>query len=273
MSLYFIQHCSNNILNMTHWYSSKYCGSVCIKWYDDWGFVFVFSDPQGAQQESERTQSAQWISVKEEPTEVPAKKLYDNPQAKHENSCLDLQQENGSFNLFLQKPSSFSKLSKLLEVAKKSGSEPQGVISTVPDLPSNSSTMLPNSLSTNLNQEIKSEVSALLLSSAQFDNQQNYLLNGQLYRTLAEKHAHWFSLLPRSPCDEFSLSTGSTNPSSCSAKASSPATSISMTQSTSAFGSSQNITSSVSPSATAPLSNFCIEALQVCVLFTLHSHK
>lgn len=231
--------------------------------------LFVFSDSQGVQQESERLQSAQGISVKEEPTEVPAKKPYDSPQAKLENSCLDLHQENGSFNLFLQKPSSFSKLSKMLEVAKKSGSDPQGAISTVPHLYTNTSTMLPNSLSTKLNQEIKSEVSTLLLSPVLPVNRQHHLHSDQLYRTLAEKRAHWFSLLPRSPCDEFSLTTSSTNPSSCSAKATSPATSNSMTQSTSAFssGNSQNITSSVSPSATAPVSNFLIEGLQVCVLF------
>lgn len=213
--------------------------------------------------------------MKEEPTDVPATKPCDNPQAKHENSCLDLQQENGSFNLFLQKPSSFSKLSKLLEVAKKSGSDPQGVISTVPHLPTNGSTLLPNSLSTNLNQEIKSEVSTLLVSPAHIDNLQHYLHSDQLYRTLAEKHAHWFSLLPRSPCDEFSLTSSSTNPSSFSARASSIATSNSVTQSTSMISSgiSQNITSSVSPSSTAPVSNFLIEGLQVCVLFILHSHK
>ncbi|MCJ8732668.1 hypothetical protein PDJAM_G00213940 [Pangasius djambal] len=234
------------------------------------GGVFVEStvsreDPQGLQQESERLQSAQWISVKEEPTEVPAKKPYESPQAKHENSCLDLQQENGSLNLFLQKPSSFSKLSKLLEVAKKSGSDPQGVISTIPYLPTNASPMIPNSLSTNLNQEIKSEVSTLQLSPAHVGNRQHHLHSDQLYSTLSEKHAHWFSLLPRSPCDEFSLTTSSTNPSSCSAKASSPATSNSITQSTSAFSSSnsQNIASSVSPSATAPVSNFLIEGLQM----------
>lgn len=250
------------------------CGSVERSDTDDCSFV-CFLDPQGVQEESERSQSAPWISVKEEPLEVSTDKTYDSPKAKHGNSCLDLQQDNGSFNLFLQKPSSFSKLSKLLEVAKKSSSDPQGVISTVPHLPSNASIGLPNNLSINLNQEIKSEVSTLLLSSAHIDNQQNYLHSGQLYRALAEKHAHWFSLLPRSPCDDFSLTTSSTNPSSCSAKASSSATSNSMTQSTSAFfpGNSQNITSSVGTSATAPLSNFLIEGLQVCVLCTVLSHK
>ncbi|KAF4087074.1 hypothetical protein AMELA_G00091360 [Ameiurus melas] len=231
------------------------------------GGVFVEStvsreDSQGVKQEGcSRVQRAQGISVKEEPTEVPAKK----PQAELENSCLDLHQENGSFNLFLQKPSSFSKLSKMLEVAKKSGSDLQGAISTVPHLYTNTSTMLPNSLSTKLNQEVKSEVSTLLLSPVLAVNQQHHLHSDQLYRTLAEKRAHWFSLLPRSPCDEFSLTTSSTNPSSCSAKATSPATSNSMAQSTSAFssGNSQNITSSVSPSATAAVSNFLIEGLQM----------
>lgn len=205
--------------------------------------------------------------MKEEPTEVPAKKPYDSPQTKHENASQDIQQENGLFNLFLQKPSSFSKLSKLLEVAKTSGSDPQGVISAVPHLPSNTSTMFLNSLSTNINQEIKSEVSTFLLNYAHIDNLQHPLHSDQLYRALAEKHCHWFSLLPRSPCDKFSLTTSSPNPSSCSAKASSPTTSNSMTQSTSAFSSnSQNTTSSVSPSATASVSNILIKELQVCEL-------
>ncbi|XP_058248969.1 bromodomain adjacent to zinc finger domain protein 2B isoform X3 [Hemibagrus wyckioides] len=233
------------------------------------GGVFVEStvsreDPQGVQQESEKLQSTQWISVKEEPTEIPAKKPHDSPQTKHENASQDIQQENGLFNLFLQKPSSFSKLSKLLEVAKKSGSDPQGVISAVPHLPSNTSTVLLNSLSTNINQEIKSEVSTLLLNHAHIDNLQHPLHSDQLYRALAEKHCHWFSLLPRSPCDKFTLTTSSPNPSSCSAKASSPTTSNSMTQSTSAFsGNSQNTTSSVSPSATASVSNILIKELQM----------
>ncbi|XP_060786081.1 bromodomain adjacent to zinc finger domain protein 2B isoform X3 [Neoarius graeffei] len=220
-------------------------------------------DPQGVQHESERSQSVQCISVKEEPTEVPAEKPCDDPQAKHENSCLDPQQENGSFNLFLQKPSSFSKLSELLEVAKKSRSDPQDVISTVPQLPTNTSMMLPSSLSTNLNQEIKSEVSTFL-SPVHVGNQQHELPvnSDQLSSTLAEKPAHWFSLLPRSPCDEFSLTSSSTSPSSCSAKASSVATSNNMTQSTSTI-SSGNIAPSVSPSATAPINNFLKEGLQM----------
>lgn len=210
--------------------------------------------------------------MKEEPTEVSTDKTYDSPKAKHANSCLDLQQDNDSFNLFLQKPSSFSKLSKLLEVAKKSRNDPQGVISSVPHLPSKASIVSPNSLSTNLNQEIKSEVSTLLLSSAHIDSQQNHLHSGQLYRALAEKHAHWFSLLPRSPCDDFSLTTSSTNPSSSSAKASSSATSNSMTPSTFSL-SSGNSQSQLLSSATSPLSNFIIEGLQVYVLLNVLLYK
>ncbi|XP_060732644.1 bromodomain adjacent to zinc finger domain protein 2B isoform X6 [Tachysurus vachellii] len=233
------------------------------------GGVFVEStvskeDPQGIQQESGRLQSTPWISVKEEPTEVPAKKPYDSPQTKHENSSQDLQQENGLFNLFLQKPSSFSKLSKLLEVAKNSGSDPQGVNSTVPHLPTNASAMLPNSLPMNINQEIKSEVSNYLLSPGHVDILQHPLHSDLLYRTLVEKHSQWFSLLPRSPCDKFSLTTSSPNPSSCSAKASSPVTSNSMSQSTSAFSSNtENTTSSLSTFATASVSNVLIKELQV----------
>ncbi|KAI5621075.1 bromodomain adjacent to zinc finger domain protein 2B-like isoform X2, partial [Silurus asotus] len=227
------------------------------------GGVFVESTASKDEpQESERLQSAQWISVKEELTEVPTKEPSDSPQAKLENSLQDLKQENSSFNLFLQKPSSFSKLSKLLEVAKKSCTDAQGVISTAPHLLTNTSTMLPNTISTNLNQEIKSKVSTLPLSSAHNANQQHYLHGDQLYKTLSEKHAHWFSLLPRSPCDEFSMTTSSTNPSSCSGEASTPATENSTTQSTSAF-SSTNINCSVSPSATATVTNFLIEGLQM----------
>ncbi|KAM9486251.1 bromodomain adjacent to zinc finger domain protein 2B isoform 2-T3 [Clarias gariepinus] len=234
------------------------------------GGVFVEStgnkeDPQVSQQESEWLQSAQWISVKEEPTEVPAKQPYNSPQARHENSGLDQQQENGSFNLFLQKPSSFSKLSKLLKVTKKCSSDPEGAFSTLPPLHTNPSTVLTNSLTHNINQEIKSEVSSLLLSPGYVGTWQHCLNSDQLCRTLAEKHTHWFSLLPRSPCDKISVTASSINPSSCSTKASSPATSNSMTQSTSTLssGNSQSITSSVSPSSTAPVTNFLIEGVQM----------
>ncbi|TSM68836.1 Bromodomain adjacent to zinc finger domain protein 2B [Bagarius yarrelli] len=208
------------------------------------GGVFVESTvskegPQGVNQESGRMHSAQLTSVKKEPAEVPDGEPYDGPQTKLENSSLDLQQENGSFNLFLQKPSSFSKLSNLLEVPKTSSSDSQSKNSTAAPFSTNALTVLPNSLSTNLNQNIKYEVSSQLLNPTHTGNQQHPLHNDQLYTTQAEKHSAWFSLLPRSPCDEFSLTTSCTNPSSCRAKASSPApaTSNSMTQSTSTFSS------------------------------------
>uniref|UniRef100_A0AAY5K523 Bromodomain adjacent to zinc finger domain 2B n=1 Tax=Esox lucius TaxID=8010 RepID=A0AAY5K523_ESOLU len=132
-----------------------------------------------------------------------------------------------NLNLFLQKPGSFSKLSKLLEVAKGSpeghSCSPVKVPTTLPSpvhpptqtTPPSSHCVAPTSLCP----EMKAEPSAPLLSQAHHSNvnsspgqvssspQQPLQATDQLLRVLTEKSGHWFSLLPRSPCDESSVTS------------------------------------------------------------------
>ncbi|XP_017547752.1 bromodomain adjacent to zinc finger domain protein 2B isoform X1 [Pygocentrus nattereri] len=198
------------------------CGGVFIEGMESG------EGPEELQRERDRLQNAQHIQVKEEPMEVPADKPpCASPDVKREVFSPGPKQEKDSLNLFLQKPGSFSKLSKLLEVAKLSpepSNHTQGPLPFVGHLLTNTQATLPNSFSSTSTQGIKSELSAPLLSPAYLGNLQQQLHSDQLYRTLTEKNAHWFSLLPRSPCDNSSLAASPTPPPSssspepCSAK-------------------------------------------------------
>ncbi|XP_066542422.1 bromodomain adjacent to zinc finger domain protein 2B isoform X2 [Hoplias malabaricus] len=249
--------------------------------------------PEELQRERERLQNYQHIQVKEEPVEVSADKSHcATPEVKHEAPSLNPKLEKDSLNLFLQKPGSFSKLSKLLEVAKmspESNSHTQVSLSSAAHLPTNTPTTLPNSVPSS-NQDVKSEHSAPLLSPTYLGNLQQQLHNDQIYRALTEKNAHWFSLLPRSPCDNSSLAAShtpphSSSPQTCSAKAQSPISSNSITtqphsslslnnihsssnirtQSSSCLSpsTSQHTTYSASPSINAAISNLSLAALQM----------
>ncbi|XP_072541840.1 bromodomain adjacent to zinc finger domain protein 2B isoform X3 [Salminus brasiliensis] len=250
--------------------------------------------PEELQKERERLQNAQHVQVKEEPMEVPTDRaLCASPEVKREAPSPDPKQEKDSLNLFLQKPGSFSKLSKLLKVAKMSSeshNHPQGLPPPAAVLPTNTEPTLPNSLhnqSSTLNQDVKSELTAPPLSPAFLGNLQYQLHSDQLYRALTEKNAHWFSLLPRSPCDNFSLAASptpplsSSSPQPCSTRAQSPITNTTQansslpsnnhhsasdarTQSTSSFSPdiSQHYTSSNRTSTPAAISNFSLAALQ-----------
>uniref|UniRef100_A0AAR2K7H5 Bromodomain adjacent to zinc finger domain 2B n=1 Tax=Pygocentrus nattereri TaxID=42514 RepID=A0AAR2K7H5_PYGNA len=198
------------------------CGGVFIEGMESG------EGPEELQRERDRLQNAQHIQVKEEPMEVPADKPpCASPDVKREVFSPGPKQEKDSLNLFLQKPGSFSKLSKLLEVAKLSpepSNHTQGPLPFVGHLLTNTQATLPNSFSSTSTQGIKSELSAPLLSPAYLGNLQQQLHSDQLYRTLTEKNAHWFSLLPRSPCDNSSLAASPTPPPSSSSPEPSPPT-------------------------------------------------
>lgn len=140
-------------------------------------------------------------------------------------SCLNTNQcdlkedlkEKDSTNLFLQKPGSFSKLSKLLEVAKM---PPDSEV--VPQKANGSATngcslSYPNNSKTSL---CSHQPSVSQSSSEKSDPNNSYnpvvnapgkfygsplISNDQLLKTLTEKSRQWFSLLPRTPCDETSV--------------------------------------------------------------------
>ncbi|RXM31536.1 Bromodomain adjacent to zinc finger domain protein 2B [Acipenser ruthenus] len=129
--------------------------------------------------------------------------------------------EKDNPNLFLQKPGSFSKLSKLLEVAKMSpesdtlNQKPNGSQTSIPTIiPSPSHTISQSALSPQpaVSQGCSDSkpdstlnlFNPLLNSPGKFYNSP-LLPNDQLLRVLTDKSGQWFSLLPRTPCDDTSV--------------------------------------------------------------------
>ncbi|RXN32012.1 bromodomain adjacent to zinc finger domain 2B-like isoform X2 [Labeo rohita] len=184
--------------------------------------------PEELQRERDRIKNAHLVQVKEEPTEEPDVK-YGTAEVKHKPP-----QDVNSLNLFLQKPDSFSKLSKLLEVAK---------MSSEVSCQQNGSPRQQKTLPRTPNQDVKSDLNdSCLLNNTYLTNAQQQIRNDQLYKVLTERNAHWFSLLPRSPCDVSSLTEGPH-----SASSSSP-------QTTAVSG---------GPYSAAAINNFSLAALQM----------
>ncbi|XP_050195277.1 bromodomain adjacent to zinc finger domain protein 2B isoform X7 [Myiozetetes cayanensis] len=125
--------------------------------------------------------------------------------------------EKDSTNLFLQKPGSFSKLSKLLEVAKMPpesdimSPKPNGSAANGCTLsyPSNSKPTLCSPQPSVSQSSMEKSDSANLFSSNASGTGKFYssalIPNDQLLKTLTEKSRQWFSLLPRVPCDDTSV--------------------------------------------------------------------
>ncbi|XP_077037944.1 bromodomain adjacent to zinc finger domain protein 2B isoform X10 [Agelaius phoeniceus] len=125
--------------------------------------------------------------------------------------------EKDSTNLFLQKPGSFSKLSKLLEVAKMppesdtmspkpNGSAANGCTLSYPNNSKNSLCSLqpPASQSSIEKPESNNLFSPNASGTGKFYSSP-LIPNDQLLKTLTEKSRQWFSLLPRVPCDDTSV--------------------------------------------------------------------
>uniref|UniRef100_A0A8C8IX25 Bromodomain adjacent to zinc finger domain 2B n=1 Tax=Oncorhynchus tshawytscha TaxID=74940 RepID=A0A8C8IX25_ONCTS len=143
-----------------------------------------------------------------------------------------------SLNIFLQKPGSFSKLSKLLEVSKMS-----------PDSDNHSQSCSPVKVPTAVSSPIHPTAQTILPSSPCLQP------NDQLLRVLTEKSGHWFSLLPRSPCDESSTTT----PPAFSPQSSS----TTRPKSPSSLSPNPPATTSASPSnPTTGINNFSLSALK-----------
>uniref|UniRef100_A0A8C0YHU1 Bromodomain adjacent to zinc finger domain 2B n=1 Tax=Cyprinus carpio carpio TaxID=630221 RepID=A0A8C0YHU1_CYPCA len=158
--------------------------------------------PEELHRERERMKNGHLVQVKEEPAEEPDEK-YSTTEMKHKPP-----QDVDSLNLFLQKPDSFSKLSKLLEVAKMSSE-----VSCHQYSSPRQQTTLPRTP----NHDVKPDLNdSCLLNNTYLTNAQQQIRNEQLYKVLTERNAHWFSLLPRSPCDVSSLTEGPHSASSSS---------------------------------------------------------
>nr|XP_015214187.1 PREDICTED: bromodomain adjacent to zinc finger domain protein 2B isoform X4 [Lepisosteus oculatus]XP_015214188.1 PREDICTED: bromodomain adjacent to zinc finger domain protein 2B isoform X4 [Lepisosteus oculatus]XP_015214189.1 PREDICTED: bromodomain adjacent to zinc finger domain protein 2B isoform X4 [Lepisosteus oculatus]XP_015214190.1 PREDICTED: bromodomain adjacent to zinc finger domain protein 2B isoform X4 [Lepisosteus oculatus] len=228
--------------------------------------------PEELEKERERLKNAETIQIKEEVTEE--KPLDINLDLSFSSA---VGQEEGKDtdnpNLFLQKPGSFSKLSKLLEVAKMSpesdalnqkqnGSSPANIPAIISSpTHSNSQQVLPSPqpAASQCCPDSKPDSNANLFSPIHGSPGKMYnsqiLPNDQLFRVLTERSGHWFSLLPRTPCDDSSL-TSTTTPS-----AASPHLSSMRPKSPSPSPTPPAV--SASPQNPVGMNNFTLSALQV----------
>ncbi|XP_055253423.1 bromodomain adjacent to zinc finger domain protein 2B isoform X14 [Moschus berezovskii] len=162
--------------------------------------------------EREKLKKAKSIQIKEEIFETSDDTLNcSNPD--HCDQKEDTKEKDNT-NLFLQKPGSFSKLSKLLEVAKM---PPESdVMTPKPNSSANGCTLsyqnsgkhsLGSIQSTAAQSNMEKTDSNTLFNTSSSGPGKFYspLPSDQLLKTLTEKNRQWFSLLPRTPCDDTSL--------------------------------------------------------------------
>ncbi|XP_056392062.1 bromodomain adjacent to zinc finger domain protein 2B isoform X8 [Hyla sarda] len=168
--------------------------------------------PEEMAKEKERKRQAENIQIKEEAIESCDEKPNCVDTSAGAQKCL---MDKDSTNLFLQKPGSFSKLSKLLEVAKmppemdlvtpKPSDSPNGC--PVPFQNNARSTPIILQATTSQCNPEKTDLnpfSPVVSGSGKFYNSP-IIHNEQLLKTLTEKSQKWFSLLPRTPCDDTSI--------------------------------------------------------------------
>ncbi|NWQ69621.1 BAZ2B protein, partial [Neopipo cinnamomea] len=210
--LFEASHCLRSMMFGQDRYRRRYwilpqCGGI---------FVEGMESGEGLEEiakEKEKLKKEESMNIKEEfETEEKLHCL----AATHCEQKEDLK-EKDSTNLFLQKPGSFSKLSKLLEVAKMPpesdimSPKPNGSAANGCTLsyPSNSKPTL-CSLQPSVSQSsMEKSDSANLFSPNASGTGKFYssalIPNDQLLKTLTEKSRQWFSLLPRVPCDDTSV--------------------------------------------------------------------
>ncbi|NXE13024.1 BAZ2B protein, partial [Lophotis ruficrista] len=164
--------------------------------------------------EKEKLKKVESMHIKEEEFETE-EKLH-SLNTSHCEQKEDLKEKDNT-NLFLQKPGSFSKLSKLLEVAKMppesdimspktNGSAANGCTLSYPSNSKNSLCSLQPTVSQSATEKSDSNnlFSPNTGGTGKFYSSP-LIPNDQLLKTLTEKSKQWFSLLPRIPCDDMSV--------------------------------------------------------------------
>ncbi|XP_043432765.1 bromodomain adjacent to zinc finger domain protein 2B isoform X29 [Prionailurus bengalensis] len=162
--------------------------------------------------EREKLKKAESIQIKEEIFETSE----DTLNCSNPDLCEQKEdpKEKDNTNLFLQKPGSFSKLSKLLEVAKMSPES--DIITPKPNSSANGCTLSYQNSGKHSLASIQSTATQSNMEKTDSNNPfspgssgpgkfYSPLPNDQLLKTLTEKNRQWFSLLPRTPCDDSSL--------------------------------------------------------------------
>ncbi|XP_072197880.1 bromodomain adjacent to zinc finger domain protein 2B isoform X11 [Excalfactoria chinensis] len=212
--LFEASHCLRSMMFGQDRYRRRYwilpqCGGI---------FVEGMESGEGLEEiakEKEKLKKVESIQIKEEVLEISEEKI----------SCLntthceqkeDLKEKDNT-NLFLQKPGSFSKLSKLLEVAKMphesdvmpqkpNGGAANGCTPSYQNTSQNSLCSLQPSVSQSSSEKPDSNnlFSPIASGTGKFYSSP-LIPSDQLLKTLTEKNRQWFSLLPRVPCDDMSV--------------------------------------------------------------------
>ncbi|XP_069717838.1 bromodomain adjacent to zinc finger domain protein 2B isoform X10 [Phaenicophaeus curvirostris] len=211
--LFEASHCLRSMMFGQDRYRRRYwilpqCGGV---------FVEGMESGEGREEivkEKEKLKKAESMHIKEEEFETEDKLHYLNPT--HCEQKEDLKEKDNT-NLFLQKPGSFSKLSKLLEVAKMppesdvltpkpNGSAANGCALPYPSNSKNSLCSLQPAVSQSTPEKGDSNnlFSPNTSGTGKFYSA-SLIPSDQLLKTLTEKSRQWFSLLPRTPCDDTSV--------------------------------------------------------------------
>ncbi|XP_010857303.1 PREDICTED: bromodomain adjacent to zinc finger domain protein 2B isoform X10 [Bison bison bison] len=224
--------------------------------------------------EREKLKKAKSIQIKEEIFETSEHTLNcSNPD--HCEQKEDTKEKDNP-NLFLQKPGSFSKLSKLLEVAKMPAES--DVMTPKPNSSANGCTLSYQnsgkqslgsiqSTATQSNTEKTDSNNLFSTSSSGPGKFYSPLPNDQLLKTLTEKNRQWFSLLPRTPCDDTSLTHASMSTASLVTPQSQPLSKSPSPAPAPLLGSSAQNPVGLNPFALSPLqvkSGVSVMGLQFC---------
>ncbi|KAM4869717.1 bromodomain adjacent to zinc finger domain protein 2B isoform X2 [Urocitellus parryii] len=222
--------------------------------------------------EREKLKKAESIQIKEEMFETSGDTL-NCSNTDHCEQKEDLKEKDNT-NLFLQKPGSFSKLSKLLEVAKM---PPESdIVTSKPNVSANGCTLSyqnsgkhsVSSIPSTASQSNMEKTDSNLFNTGSGGPGKFYspLPNDQLLKTLTEKNRQWFSLLPRTPCDDTSLTHADTSTSLVTPQSQPPSKSPSPAPAPLLGSSSQNPVG-LNPFAVSPLqmkSGVSMMGLQFC---------
>ncbi|NXU75132.1 BAZ2B protein, partial [Oreotrochilus melanogaster] len=222
--LFEASHCLRSMMFGQDRYRRRYwilpqCGGI---------FVEGMESGEGLEEiakEKEKLKKVETMHIKEEEFETEEKLHCLNTT--HCEQKEDLKEKDNT-NLFLQKPGSFSKLSKLLEVAKMppesdimppkpNGSAANGCTLSYPSNSKNSLCSLQSTVSQSTME--KSDSNNLFSPNASGTGKfysSPLVPNDQLLKTLTEKSRQWFSLLPRTPCDDLSVTHVDTPPTTAS---------------------------------------------------------
>ncbi|XP_047457043.1 bromodomain adjacent to zinc finger domain protein 2B isoform X3 [Mugil cephalus] len=166
--------------------------------------------------EMESQQAAEEIRVKEEQLEETREPEISGLAQNKDGDAATAECQQDRDNLFLQKPGSLSKLSKLLEVAKMAQDldiniQKSHAAAFYPPYPTSQSVATQQGLMDKTDTSVPSLLSAAQLKTSHWMTRspQSLFHYDQLSKILTEKSNQWFSLLPRSPCDESVVTCGS----------------------------------------------------------------